>query len=297
LTDSIRKPDFLIVGAQKAGTTWLWDMLDNHPGTDLPKRKEPHFFASSENFSKGLESYWPLFNERAPDRLTGEASTSYLSDRVAFFYNDENRLEYDNSLPLVPELVAKHVPDAKLIVSLRDPVARAISAYFHYMREGKLPVLSGLTRTVTEHPRLRILELGDYAKHLAPWLATFPRDRVLVLVFEEDIVANPGQGLEKLYGFLDLDKNYAPDNQHKKANKSWNWTQTVASYYAGPFKGLIHRRPLAGLLANNDWLGRYAVRKADIQFLRDYYLPSRDAVAAMAQSSLSTWTYGEKLLQ
>ena len=68
-------------------------MLDRHPGTALSRKKELHFFASSEHYADGLDSYLQNFVGVGPELVTGEASTTYLSDRVAFFYNQENRLE------------------------------------------------------------------------------------------------------------------------------------------------------------------------------------------------------------
>jgi len=292
MSDVVRKPDFLIIGAQKAGTTWLWNMLKSHPGTSLPRKKELHFFSASENYARGIDSYWEWFRDSEEGCITGEASTTYLSDKVAFFYNEVNRLEYDESLPALPELVLESVPDAKIIVSLRDPVRRAISAYFHFMRRGKLPVNRGLRRTVQEHPRLRILELGDYATHLSPWFATFPREQILVLVFEDDIVANPASGLSKLYEFLGLEAMPLRVEQEKKVNKSWTWTQTVANYYAGPLRRFVRKGPAAELIRRYDWLRNSAIKPGDIRYLQDFYLPFRSEVSQLVEKDLDSWTYG-----
>ncbi len=63
------KPDFLIIGTQKCATTWLWDKLRQHPGTDLPLKKEPHFFSLSEFYNKGYEWYYKHFSDLAPSNL------------------------------------------------------------------------------------------------------------------------------------------------------------------------------------------------------------------------------------
>ena len=292
MTGRIRKPDFLIIGAQKAGTTWLWRMLDSHPGTTLPARKEPHFFGSSELYGAGMDVYWQNFAGIDNSQVTGEASTTYLSDKLAFFYNDINALEYDDALPSPASLVAEHLPDVKIIVTLRDPVSRAISAYHHFMRQGNLPVRRGLIRTIEEHPRLRILELGDYARHLAPWTNAIARENLLVLIFEDDIVRNTEETLGRVYGFLGLDPSFSPTDQAGKVNKRWTWTQTVASYYAGPLKFAVQRGPLAGLIQKYDWLKDAAITPADIAYLRDVYAPSKASVEALIGPRLSSWTYG-----
>ena len=87
-----------------------------------------------------------------------------LLDRPAFFYNDVNKLEYDESLPLLPEMVRTMLPDVKVIVCLRDPVRRAVSAYFHWMRKGELPVSAGIEKTAVNHPRLRPPDKGKNIK-------------------------------------------------------------------------------------------------------------------------------------
>ena len=81
------KPDFMIIGAQKAGTTWLWEKLNLHHGTSLPKEKEIHFFGGVENYQKGREWYYNHFSNLDPYKVTGEASTTYLYDRIPYWHN------------------------------------------------------------------------------------------------------------------------------------------------------------------------------------------------------------------
>lgn len=296
MTSSYRKPDFLIIGAQKAGTTWLWQMLNSHPDTALPEEKEIHYFGSSELYAKGADWYYKRFEGIPPDKVTGEASTTYLSERVPYFFESENALKYDNSLPKLPELVADQLPDAKIIVSLRDPVRRAISAYSHWMRKGNLPVSAGLQRTVEEHPRLRIVEMGDYATPLGTWLDVFPRDNVLVLIFEEDICNNPLQGLSRTFGFLGIDADFRPSEWNQTIHKSWNWTRIVANYYAGPFRSLVNSPTAVNLMMKHDWFRDFGVSAEDVEFLRSRYLPSRDRLRELTGRALDSWKYGEDLL-
>ncbi len=122
---SPRKPDFLIIGAQKAGTTWLWAMLNQHPGVQLPETKEIHFFGGSETYAAGLDAYLAHFEGIPENRVTGEASTAMFFDRVPYWYNKGRELVYDDALPPVPELVRRDLGEVKIIVVLRDPVRRA----------------------------------------------------------------------------------------------------------------------------------------------------------------------------
>lgn len=110
-------PKLIIIGAQKAGTTTLFDLLSQHPNVIPPAVKEIDFFSSDERYGTGLDSYWKGFPHRpvAPGRhITLEASPSYLMS------------------PVAAERIARHLPQALCLAVLRDPVARAYSAWNMY---------------------------------------------------------------------------------------------------------------------------------------------------------------------
>ncbi|MFL0352888.1 sulfotransferase family protein [Xanthomarina sp. GH4-25] len=112
------KPSFIIVGAQKAGTTSLYKYLVQHPEIESTLLKEVHYF--DLNFNKPLswyQSFFPL--KRNNSHITGEASPYYM------FH------------PLAIKRIAAYNPDMKIIVLLRDPVSRAISHYYHEVRLGR----------------------------------------------------------------------------------------------------------------------------------------------------------------
>lgn len=295
MTEPARKPDFLLIGAQKSGTSWLWDQLEQHPETDLPATKEIHFFGGSENYQKGRDWYYEHFRQCAPGKITGEASTSYLYSHVPFWFNPGRELQLDASLPCLPELVAGELPDVKLIVVLRDPVARALSAYRHWMKKGELPPLAGLKNTALQHPKLRIIEYGNYAEHLQAWLNVFPRERFLLMTFEDDIVGEHAQGLRQTYEFLGMNPDFIPPERERGLHRSWSWTRSAVSYYAGPFRRRINHGRLGTYLDRHDFLKSIALRPSDIEFLRSIYLPQRGALQDLLQRSLDSWTYGENL--
>lgn len=120
--------------------------------------------------------------------------------------------------PECPERIAKHIPDAKLIVVLRDPVERAMSAYYHYVLMGFVPVKhinEGLAEIINgryaeEYPRSReIIEFGYYFKHLSRYLECFAREQTLI-VLQEDIKKNPQGCVKEILRFLSVDENYVP---------------------------------------------------------------------------------------
>ena len=288
-----RKPDFLLIGAQKAGTSWLWKMLDLHPGTSLPETKEIHYFGSIELHARGPEWYYPRFADMDPGRMTGEASPTYLFDRMPYWYNESSKLAFDSSLPPLPEIVHQEIPDAKIIAVLRDPVRRAISAYHHWLRKGEVSPLIGLERTATEHPKLRIIEAGCYGRHLRAWRDAYPDEQILVLIYEDDIVADPEAGLHKTYRHIGLDADFIPRQAHTRIYRSWTWTRSLARYYLPPLRRRIGGGRLGTLMDRYPLLERFSISNSDIRFLQDAYRPLHEELTTLLGNDLQSWDYGE----
>lgn len=119
-------PNFLIIGAQKAGTSWLAYQLEKHPEIYLPK-KEIHYFDKGFNYQKGLSWYEKQFDEVTEQKAIGEKTPEYL------WANGEGWEDHQSD---VHQKIFQTLPEAKLIVTLRNPVDRAISAINHIIRSG-----------------------------------------------------------------------------------------------------------------------------------------------------------------
>ena len=137
--------------------------------------------------------------------------------------------------------------------------------------------------------------MGDYATHLGAWFDVFPKDQILVVIFEEDVCANAISGLTKIYEFLGLDSAFRPSDWDRTVHKSWNWTRIIANYYAGPLRSIVNSKPAVNMMLKHDWLKGSAVSAQDVEFLREFYLPSRDRISAMVGRPLDTWKYGADL--
>jgi hypothetical protein len=180
-------PDFLIIGAQKAGTTALYAYLRRHPAITGPSWKEVSYF--DRHYERGEAWYRGNFPNvvRARGKLVGEASPSYI------FH------------PLGPERVKALVPEARLVALVRNPVDRALSHYHHEVALGREP-LRFEEALDAEEERLRGEEerlaaepgyfssawwshaykaRGRYAEQLERWLELFPRKQLLILPSEE----------------------------------------------------------------------------------------------------------------
>ncbi len=292
---NFRKPDFLIIGAQKSGTTWLWRMLNQHPETDLPKLKEIHYFGSSENYNKGNLWYYKHFEGIDPNKITGEASTSYLFDYVPFWYNASRELEIDARLPSIPDLVKDELKDVKLIVILRNPIHRAISAYKHIMRRAVRDTPSYDTETTpalkieevaTRFPKKRILEYGFYARYLKLWFDKIPRQNFKIFIFEQSVIKEPEKMVSEIYDFLEIDSSFSPNFPPKAVNKSWGWTRILSFYYLPSWmKGLIMKRG-GNLLDRYDFLKKFMITPGDLKFLRRAYAEEKVILEDLLQMDL-----------
>ena len=117
--------NFIIIGTQKAGTTWLSRRLNEHPEIFLPPN-ELHYFDLDQNYKKGLDWYRKQFNDKPKDaKSVGEKTPDYLWTNRPH----QNKIN-------IAERIHQLDPDLKLIIILRNPVKRAISAYNHFLRNG-----------------------------------------------------------------------------------------------------------------------------------------------------------------
>ncbi len=200
------EPDFVMLGAQKAGTTSLYAHLSAHPSVAPATRKEVHFF--DLNHQRGMSWYrahFPMRGAHDRGRVTGECSPYYL------FH------------PAVPERLVSALPAAKLIVLLRNPVERAYSHYQHEVRNARESLdfeeacereeerLAGEAERLRSesgyqsfaHLRCSYLARGRYAEQLEAWRARVPKERMLILS-AEDYAERTGELFGQVCRFLGL---------------------------------------------------------------------------------------------
>ncbi len=193
-------PDFLIIGAQKAGTSWLHYHLRLHPEIYLPKAKDQGYFCWCEGpQALTLEQYRQFFESGAEGQMVGEATAAY-------FWTDSGSRwgsKPDGYCEDLPKRVLDTLGgDTRLILSLRDPVERAISAYLHHIALGDLDPAASL---LDAGDFIGLIDIGFYAAHLQNWLRYFPLQQFLVLNFEQDIEKHPHATLHRVFDFLGVD--------------------------------------------------------------------------------------------
>ena len=195
-------PEFLIIGAQKAGTSWLHRNLQKHPGIFLPETKDQAYFCWCEGPEAiSLEQYRKEFSACAPGQLIGEATAAYFWTESGTQWGAKPEVYCDD----VPRRVLDTLGgDTRLVLSLRDPVQRAISAYLHHIAFGDLDPRTSLLEA---GDFIGLLDIGFYAAHLRNWLRYFPLQQLLVLDFEQDIVQSPDATLQRAFDFLGVEPN------------------------------------------------------------------------------------------
>jgi len=193
-------PDFIIIGGQKCGTTWLRYHLRQHPQVTV-QTKEAQFFNRRHRLARDRSWYESFFQREAPGQVIGDKSPDYL-----WTTSDGAR----NHIAGSHERIHEMYPDMRLIVTLRNPVNRAVSALNHFIRRGHLSPLYGIDELLfgDEQSRIEglgIIEKGFYARELRPYLDLFDRDQLLIFLFEDDILQAPRETLRRLYEFVGVD--------------------------------------------------------------------------------------------
>jgi hypothetical protein len=194
-----RYPDFFIVGAQRSGTTWLYEALRAHPQVFMSAHKETHYFSQdrlrldADLVVRSESAYLNLFARAPNPHLCGEASPSYLWH------------------PDAAQRIYAQQPRAKIIAILRHPIERAFSQYRMDLADGMRPVsfYDAIQRACQRGEKVYgtgdlYVELGLYAEQLTRYVKVFPRARVLLLDFR-DLVSDARTLLKRVAAFLEID--------------------------------------------------------------------------------------------
>lgn len=173
-----RLPSFLVGGPPRTGTSWLHEVLSQH--TNLPiHNKETRFF--DVHFRRGPKWYSEHFPAPRADRPTGEIAPTYFAS------------------PQAREHIARTIPQAKLIFIFRNPVHRVISMYRAKRAYGRFAW--SFEQALDRDPEL--MESGKYATHLKAWQQVFPRNQILITVYD-DLRSDPQSFMDRLVYFIGI---------------------------------------------------------------------------------------------
>jgi hypothetical protein len=230
-------PNFIVIGAAKAGTTALHYILDQHPEIFMCPMKEPSFFWAygrevvlkgpgaqvlKHRYVDDWSQYQELFAKVSGEAAIGESSVRYLS------------------YPHSPELIHRFIPEVRLVAILRNPAERAFSSYTHYLRDGMEPC-GHFGEAIEQELRGerdgwtfgRYLNQGLYHAALERYLQYFDRRQMYIALYE-DLQDDANAFLRSLFAFLGVDEDFRPD-MTQRHNVSgiirnpmlrWIWTRS-----------------------------------------------------------------------
>ncbi|HSZ07374.1 MAG TPA: sulfotransferase [Steroidobacteraceae bacterium] len=314
---SVKLPNFFIVGAPKAGTTSLYDYLAQHPQVFMCPLKEPNYFASEfrlENFTgEGrakmtramgtLAAY--LQGDRRERRFGGLVAN--WDDYVSLFKEVSNELAIGEATPVylwsptAPHNIAMRIPNAKIIVILRNPVDRAYSQYLHMVTVGytrksfKQEIQESMApRPINATPSWPLLEFGRYWEQIHRYCNAFPRSQIHIALYE-DLANAPGLLLEDLFSFLGVDSAFTPSlsrhhlqpivpklgatSYYLKKWRVWPYLRKLAPQPLGPRLHKLLVRSRDSLMMESD----------DRAFVTNYYREDIEKLAGLLGRDLSAW--------
>ena len=210
----MKLPNFILIGVQKAGTSAVAKSLGEHPEIFMSPMKEPGFFdfyglhpnfcgpkdKEAYQYSKiHLQEYCQLFHSVTNEIAIGEATTWYLQSEKA------------------PFTIKRHIPNAKLIVILRNPVDRAYSAFMHATRDNREPLqdfkeafnLESIRVTQNWGYMWRYKSMGLYSMALKRYLSVFDKNQIKIFLYE-DLCNQPQIIYRDIFNFLGVNNDFVP---------------------------------------------------------------------------------------
>jgi hypothetical protein len=246
-------PNFLILGAMKAGTTSLYHYLQQHPQVYMSPIKEPNFFALEgrkldfngaegrewindrikREFVTNIAEYRALFEEASSETAIGEASTMYLYS------------------PEAPGRIKHYIPKANLITILRNPVERAYSAFLYMCRDSREPLSDFSEALRAEETRMRnnwewiwhYKNAGFYYVQLKRYFDVFDQDQIKVYLYE-DLRTDTPHVLQSIFKLLKVDDTFTPDTSLRHNLSGVPKNRALFSYIRGPNVVKSVRKPL-----------------------------------------------------
>ncbi|NMG57865.1 sulfotransferase [Geitlerinema sp. P-1104] len=217
--DTKHRPNFLVIGVQKAGTTSIYRYLSQHPQVYMSPVKETNFLerdwtgvvTKKPRKIDSLEKYLALFEKVEDEVAVGEASPNYL-------------FHHETSIPVIYNLV----PEAKLVVILRNPIERAHSDYLMHIRDA---IDGGDCRPLGEQARQRPIKSfqirkGFYCQSLKAFMDKFGADNLKVCLYD-DLVQDPVAMMQDIYSFIGVDDQFVPDTSVRAQKAAVPQNKTV----------------------------------------------------------------------
>ncbi len=213
------KPTFIGIGAQKCASTWLYDILHDHPEACLSSKKELDYFSNFYDY--GFQWYEENFTCDGNRPVVGEVSPSYFHGLA------------------VPERVYQYNPDMKLILFLRNPIERLISNHKHEVRVGHIAGGDiSIENGIENNPSY--IEQGLYSTHLERWLEYFGKESILIVLYD-DLLSDNEAVAKRVYQFLGIDYTHRSKSLKERSNVSYVNRWQLLEKGKNSLRGLIRK--------------------------------------------------------
>ena len=309
-------PTFIVVGANKGGTTSIYHYLKQHPEVFVSPVKEPHYFSSDidvnlfkrefaqnklqdvEKFVSGdmkqeyhaafirdFELYKKLFRNVTTQKAIGELSTSYLFSKVA------------------ASEIKRAIPDCKIIICLRNPVERAYSHYRMNLWTGnsnEFDFYKALVEDFNHDPKVwgnahLYTEIGLYFEQVKRYIDTFGKNNVKI-IFTEDMKKNGLQVIKELYEFIGVDGSFNPDTS-KKYNEVYtpkykNFTWLLNKTGIRPLMKKLSPRMIKNIFVKIFYKGKGEKSEIPVEakeFLNSKFSEDVKKLSALLNKDLTHW--------
>jgi len=278
----VRLPDFLVLGAPRCATTWLYRCLAKHPDVYVPDRKELEFFGT-HFFSCGLRWYGEHFDSWAGEAVGGDVS-------VGYFHR-----------PVVPEQIREVYGEKapRMIAILREPVERTVSHYYHRLYAGDmLPPIEKAIETWSF--RSRCIEIGHYVRAYRRYRKWFSQEDMLILLYEW-IRENPQAVMNRVLDFLGVDHAPSSGALSRRANAGRRFRSDAIhrlAGYLGAYAAAVPRygrrlrvgiRDLDRTINMKARTGPYRIQAGAYERLKEEFVPSNEALARETGLDLGVW--------
>lgn len=283
-------PNFLIIGAQKSGSTWLAQTLGQHPEVFIAPQ-EIHYFNHGENFRKGCAWYEAHFAPGANRGAIGEKTPNYLWVNVPAI---------SHALPNSHTRVHALLPEAKLVLVLRNPVDRAISALNTLMNNRHISplhnlddLLVGSAQGVSEE--FGVLSMGCYHTQIQAYRQYFTDKQMLVLIFEEDIATAPANALKQVCAFLGIDPDFIFSDSERRVNASTRTRVSLLLNHYLPGLSRLGRHIDPRLVERlRPLVAAPRPRPETIDRLYRFYAPENEKLFELLQRWPASWQFKER---
>lgn len=277
-------PDFLIIGAQKSGTTWLLNMLSQHPDIYVPLR-EVHYFNRDNKYVLGTDWYRKHFEDAHDNQVVGEKSPNYTF------------LQHD-SLSVVPRRIKETLPNVKLIYILRNPIDRIESAINHHIAKQRMSPLIAEDKVFEQYEETYgFIVRGYYYQFLRAYYEYFPRERVKVYFYEEDVKHNKNEMLVDACKFIGVTSNHNFNHVENKYNLKSTQTlpRLLHQYYIqhpdNPriLKGISNRiaKAVSRVFLNDNF--RYTLSDEKRHYFQELYYEENEKLFDLIGRRCESW--------